>query len=294
VPNYRLLVCAAEPGLLRTEAGFSIRAQYTLRELDQADTIVVPAWRDIHERPPERLLAALRRAHRRGARIASLCSGAFVLAAAGLLDGKRATTHWMYADMLARNFSAIRVDPAVLYVDEGSVLTSAGTAAGIDLCLHMVRLDHGAEVANIYARRMVVPPHRDGGQAQYVEAPMPRSAEDQTFGATLDWAMSHLDQRITVARLASHAHSSPRTFARRFLASTGTTPLRWLLGQRVIAARRLLETSELPVDQVAELCGFGSAASMRLHFSRLVGNNPTAYRRTFRQSIGEMQLGKTA
>jgi transcriptional regulator GlxA family with amidase domain len=243
--------------------------------------VVVPAWRDSGDTPPEPLLEALRAAHRRGARIASLCTGAFVLAHAGLLDGKRATTHWMHAEKLAAMFPQVRVDPAVLYVDEGDVLTSAGTAAGIDLCLHMVRLDHGAEVANVYARRMVVPPHRDGGQAQYVEMPVGRTPDHDGLATTLSWALSNLDQPITVEQMAARANQSPRTFARRFRAVTGTTPLRWLLSQRVAAAQRLLETSDLPVEVVAQRCGFGAAATLRLHFGRTVGISPLAYRRTF-------------
>lgn len=284
LPNYRLLVCAAEPGPLRTNAGVTIATAHGLEALAGADTVVVPAWRDIDEAPPPALLAALRAAHGRGARLASLCSGAFVLAAAGLLDGRRATTHWMYARALAERYPAVRVDPDVLYVDAGSVLTSAGTAAGIDLCLHLVRLDYGAAVANLFARRMVVPPHREGGQAQYVEAPLPQAPDGIPLGPTLDWALGHLAEALTVERLAARAGLSPRTFARRFRAETGTTPLQWLLAQRVLAAQRQLETSDRAVERVAEDCGFGTAATLRLHFGRLVGVAPTAYRRAFRQA----------
>ncbi|MGH7904950.1 MAG: transcriptional regulator FtrA [Candidatus Dormibacteraceae bacterium] len=283
LPNYRLFVCGIEPSPLRTKSGFTIGTRYGLRTLERADTIIVPAWRDIEEPPPERLLGALRRAHRRGARVASLCTGAFVLAAAGLLDGRRATTHWMNAEALARRFPAVHVDPAVLYVDEGRLLTSAGTAAGMDLCLHLVRLDHGAEVANMFGRRMVVPPHRDGGQAQYLEAPVPRDAEDERLRAALEWAAAHLAQPLTVERLAAQAAMSVRTFARRFQAATGTSPLRWLLLQRVAAAQRMLESSDLPTEEVAERCGFGSASSLRLHFRRRLGTSPTSYRSTFRR-----------
>jgi len=229
------------------------------------------------------LLDALRAAYERGTRIASLCSGAFVLAHAGLLDGKRATTHWMYAGLLAQMFPRIDVDPSVLYIDEGQVLTAAGTAAGIDLCLHMVRQDHGAQAANLFARRMVVPPHRSGGQAQYVEAPLPPKVDEDPLGETMSWAVTHLDEPLTVQAMASHAHLSPRTFARQFLAMTGTSPLRWLLVQRVAAAQRLLETADLTVDHVAQACGLGSAANLRLHFGRVVGTSPTAYRKAFRQ-----------
>jgi transcriptional regulator GlxA family with amidase domain len=204
-----------------------------------------------------------------------------VLAHAGLLDGRRATTHWMYSRQFAEMFPRVRLDPGVLYVDEGSILTSAGTAAGIDLCLHMVRSDHGAAVANLYARRMVVPPHRDGGQAQFVEAPVPAAAGDGRLEDTMEWALRHLNRPLTVDELAARASMSPRTFARRFRAAAGTTPLRWLLLQRIAAAQRLLETTDLAIDCVAEESGLGSAANLRLHFRRERRTSPSAYRRTF-------------
>jgi transcriptional regulator GlxA family with amidase domain len=283
-PWYRFVVCAAEPPPVRTSVGFSIDTPYGLDEVRKADTVIVPAWAGASTRPvPDHLIDALRTAHRRGARILSVCSGAFVLAAAGLLDGRRATTHWMYTDELARRYPSIEVDPRVLYVDEGDVMTSAGTAAGIDLCLHVVRLDHGAEVANAVARRMVVPPHRDGGQAQFVEAPVPPSAGDDPLATTLGWMLEHLDQPLSVDDLAERSHMSPRHFARRFRAATGTTPHQWLLSQRVLLASRLLETTEMPVELVAQRCGMGSAANLRAHFQRAVGTSPLAYRRTFRR-----------
>jgi transcriptional regulator GlxA family with amidase domain len=213
-----------------------------------------------------------------------VCSGAFVLAAAGLLDGRRATTHWMFADDLAERYPEVKVDPDVLYVDEGDVLTSAGTAAGIDLCLHVVRLDFGAEIANAVARRMVVPPHRDGGQAQFVDEPVPDGPGADLFGDTLTYMQEHLDEPLPVDELAARSAMSPRTFARRFRAATGTTPHRWLVRQRVLLAQRLLETTDLPVDRVAERCGFGAAAGLRDHFTRQVRTSPLAYRRTFRAS----------
>jgi transcriptional regulator GlxA family with amidase domain len=213
-----------------------------------------------------------------------VCSGAFVLAAAGLLDGRRATTHWMYTDDLAAMYPEVKVDPDVLYVDEGDVLTSAGTAAGIDLCLHVVRQDFGAEIANAVARRMVVPPHRDGGQAQFVDEPVPDGPGIDLFGDTLAFMQEHLDEPLSVDDLAARAAMSPRTFARRFRASTGTTPHKWLVRQRVLLAQRLLETTDLPIDRVAERCGFGSAAGLREHFSRQVRTSPLSYRRTFRAS----------
>ena len=282
LPNYRVLVCAAEPGPITTAMGYGIQPRHGLRSMSQADTIVVPSWRDVRETPPEPLLRALRSAYRRGARIASLCAGAFVLAHAGLLDGRRATTHWMYSDALAARFPQVDVDPTVLYVDEGSILTSAGTASGIDLCLHIVRKDHGAEVANAFARRMVVPPHRDGGQAQFVQTPMAAPSDGNHLAATLEWALEHLDEPLTVEQLAAHANRSPRTFARHFRAETGTTPLRWLLAQRIVAAQRMLETTDEPVAEVAIGCGFGSSAALRMHFGRVLGTSPASYRRTFR------------
>jgi transcriptional regulator GlxA family with amidase domain len=281
VPNYRLIVCAAEEGPLRTKAGFGIEAPCGLTDLHEAQTVVVPAWRDVEEPPPAALLDALRRSYRRGARVVSLCSGAFVLAAAGLLDGRRATTHWMYADALAKRFPAVEVDPAVLYVDEGQILTSAGTAAGIDLCLYLVRQDYGAEVANVFARRMVVPPHRDGGQAQYVQSPMAPGPSEGPLTETLAWACENLQEPLTVERMAAHARMSPRTFARRFREVTGTTPLKWLLNQRILEAQRQLETSDVPVEWIAQNCGFGTSATIRLHFRRMVGVSPTDYRKTF-------------
>jgi transcriptional regulator GlxA family with amidase domain len=287
VPWYRFSVCAAEPPPIRASVGgFTIDTPYGLDEVVRADTVVVPAWGAdrLDEEPPPGLLDALRTAHARGARILSVCSGAFVLAAAGLLDGRRATTHWMHSEELARRYPAVRVEPGVLYVDEGDVMTSAGTAAGIDLCLHIVRLDHGAEIANAVARRMVVQPHRDGGQAQYVEAPVPSLAGSDLFSATLTWMTENLDQPVTVEDLAERAAMSPRTFARRFRATTGTTPLQWVVRQRVVLAQRLLETTDEPVERIAERCGFGTAAGLRLHFRRSLATSPQAYRRTFRRS----------
>ena len=290
LPNYRLVLAAVDPPPIRTSVGFLVDGVHSLRVLSRADTIVVPGWRHSFDPVPDVLLRALQRAHDRGARLASVCTGSFVLAAAGLLDGKRATTHWMHAARLQAMYPKVDVDPAVLYVDEGSILTSAGTAAGIDLCLHMVRRDHGAEVANLFARRMVVPPHRDGGQAQFVETPLPALPHHDGLGPTLEWAVRHLGQDLTVERLARRARLSPRTFARRFKAETGTTPLQWLLSQRVLAAQRLLESSDLPVDRVADAVGFGPA-TLRLHFGRVVGTSPTAYRATFRQRDPQPKAG---
>jgi len=280
-PWYRFMVVAAEPSPIQSSTGFTIGTDHGLRDLRKADTIVVPA-RTGSEITAGPLIDELRRAHARGARILSVCTGAFMLAAAGLLDGKRATTHWSHADELARRYPAVKVDPCVLYVDEGDVLTSAGTAAGIDLCLHVVRHDFGADVANALARRMVVPPHRDGGQAQFVDRPVPDAPEGDPFLATLASLQAHIDEPLTVEELARRAAMSPRTFARRFRAVTGTTPHQWLVRQRVLYAQRLLETTDESVDRVAALAGFGSAAALRPHFQRIVRTSPLAYRRTFR------------
>jgi transcriptional regulator GlxA family with amidase domain len=286
VPSYDVRVCSYdEPPFTTNGAGFTIDTPHRLETLAWADTIIVPGWPSPKKGlPPPDVCDALRRAHRRGVRFASLCSGAYVLAAAGLLDGARATTHWMYADDFARRFPQIDVDPGVLYVGHGQVWTSAGTAAAIDLCLHFVRMDHGAEVANVVARRMVVPAHRDGGQAQYVQAPVPETCSDDDLAVTLDWAVQHLDRELGVEDLARRARMSPRTFARRFKLATGTTPLQWLLTQRVVLAQRLLEGTDLPIETVAGRCGFGSAATLRQHFGRVVGTSPVAYRQTFRRA----------
>jgi transcriptional regulator GlxA family with amidase domain len=276
---YDFRLVAAEPGPIRTEGGFILDTPHTIDELARADTIIVPACGD-RDGSPE-LRAALRAAHARGARIASICTGAFILAAAGLLDGRRATTHWAHAARLAETYPQVDVDPNVLYVEDGTIFTSAGTAAGIDLCLHLVRRDLGSDVANAVARRMVVPPHRDGGQAQFVDAPVPRGDAD-SLGPLLDWALANLEQQLTLDDLARHAHISTRTLVRRFQAATGTTPLQWLLAQRVRRARHLLEATDEPVERIAALAGFGTAANLRQHFTRAVGVAPMAYRRTFR------------
>lgn len=282
LPTYDFAVCAAQAPPLRSSSGFLLDTPHRLDRLAAADLVAIPAWNVESLPPPQPLLDALRAAVERGARVMSVCSGAFVLAAAGLLDGRRATTHWMFAAELAARHPRVEVDPDVLYVVDGPVLTSAGTAAGIDLCLHIVRSEHGAAVANKLARRMVVPPHRDGGQAQYVEAPVPPSDVGDELGGVLTWAMAHLDLPLTVDQLAARAVMSPRTFARRFLAVTGTTPHHWLLGQRVILAQRLLEEGSSTMEEVARRCGFGSAATLRQQFGSRRGISPRAYRRSFR------------
>ncbi|MCP3821524.1 helix-turn-helix domain-containing protein [Streptomyces sp. A3M-1-3] len=283
LPVYDFALCAAQPGPLNARSGtFGISVPYGLDRLESADLIAVPAERPREPQEySEPLLDALRRAVDRGARVLSVCTGAFTLGAAGLLDGRPCTTHWMHAPELARRYPRALVDPDVLYVDDGQVVTSAGTAAGIDACLHIVRQEHGPEVANTIARRMVVPPHRDGGQAQYIERPLPRTACD-TVGDVLAWMERHLDAEITVEQLADRAHMSPRTFARRFLQETGTTPYRWLLRQRVLLAQELLEATDDTMDAIAGRSGFGNAAALRHHFLRTLGTTPNAFRRTFR------------
>jgi transcriptional regulator GlxA family with amidase domain len=244
---------------------------------------VLPGWRDPAEAPPEALVVAIRKAHGRGARVMSICSGVFVLAATGLLEGQRATTHWRYTERLARMFPHIDVQPDVLYIDNGSVLTSAGSAAGIDLGLHLIRRDYGAEVANQVARRLVVSPHRDGGQAQFIDVKV-RSEAAESLGDVLAWASANLDRPLSVQDLAARAHLAPRTLARRFRNEVGTTPHRWLTQQRVALAQRMLETTTASVEQIAGEAGFGSAVTLRHHFQQIVGTSPTAYRRQFRQA----------
>lgn len=265
-----------------TNANWSITTPWRIEDLADADTIVIVTWSDYEVPAPPKVLAALRDAHERGARIMSVCSGAFLLAQAGLLDGRRATTHWVYAAALAERHPAVDVDPDVLFVDGGDgIYTSAGTAAGIDLCLHIVRLDRGAAVANAVARRMVVPPQRAGGQAQFVAAPVPEVPDGDTMAETLAWAVENLDRPLQVEELARRALLSPRTFARRFVEVTGTTPARWLSRQRVLHAQHLLETTAIPVEVVAQRCGFGSGTTLRAHFRDAVGTSPLAYRRAF-------------
>jgi transcriptional regulator GlxA family with amidase domain len=283
--DYEMTLCATEPGPVQTTSGFPVVASHGLDALAEAGTIVVPGFDPKEWPPPREALDALRTAHARGARVASICTGAFALGAAGLLDGRRATTHWRYAAQLAALCPQAQIDPGVLYVDEGDLLTSAGVAAGIDLCLHLLRRDHGVAAANAAARHTVVAPHRSGGQAQFIERAVPPS-DDGSLEGTRAYALARLDEPFTVAQLARHACTSERTFNRRFRQETGTTPLRWLHAQRVDHARRLLETSDLPVETVAQRCGFGSAAILRQHFRRATSTTPTAYRRTFAGSDG--------
>lgn len=284
-PWYRFLVVSQDPSPIRTSTGFLLATDLGLDALAEADTIVVPGWADDLRPPRPETIEAVRAAYDRGARLLSICIGAFVLAATGLLDGRRATTHWRFADRLQRHYPRIRVDPDVLYIDDGQILTSAGTAAGIDLGLHVVRLDHGAAVANQVARRIVMPPHRDGGQAQYIEAPVPAVTDDDPIRSTLAWIVEHLDEDLGVELLAARAAMSPRTFMRHFRSATGTTPLDWILRQRIHLAQRLLETTDLSLELVADRAGFGSPVTMRHHFGQRLQTSPVQYRRTFRSAV---------
>ena len=278
---YKFKVCSVDHQPVRANGGITISAGRGLRALETAGTILIPGWRTAAgEPPPPALIRALRRAHTQGARLVSICSGVFALAATGLLDGKRATTHWRYLDQLTSLYPKIHVEPDVLYVDEGNILTSAGSAAGIDLCLHIVRRDYGAEIANHVARRMVVPPHRDGGQAQYVPSPI-RSSTDGGLAPILEWAQSTLNEALLVEDLARKAAMSPRTFARRFREETGTTPHRWLIHQRILAAQRLLETTAKSIDQIAESVGLQTAASLRKQFRQELRTTPSLHRQKF-------------
>lgn len=281
LPLFDFALVSEAPGVLRTDTGIPITVEHGLERLARSDIVLITAWELFDRVPSPVLLDAFREAHARGATIVSQCTGAFVVAAAGLLDGLRVTTHWRWAGELAARFPGVRVDPSVLYVDNGQVITGAGTAAGVDTLLHLVRREWGAAAANALAREMVVPPHRDGGQAQFIDAPVP-ACEDDLLGAVLEWASAHLADEISVDGMARRALMSPRSFARRFKAATGTTPHAWLLGQRLAAAEALLEESDASVEEVARLVGFGTAAGLRDQFTRRRGVSPRAYRQTFR------------
>ena len=277
---YDFRACTVDGRRIETTTGFGVDSVAGLEALERADTVVVPGYRHVLDRPAEEAIEGLRAVYARGGRVVSICTGAYALAHAGLLDGRRATTHWFFATKLAEMFPAITVEPNALYVDEGRILTSAGLSAGVDLCLHLVRRDHGEEVGAALARIMVASPHRDGGQAQFIDRPIP--AGNGSLDGARRWALQNLSGPVDVSSWARQAQVSPRTFARRFVAETGTTPLRWLHSQRVLEARRLLESTDLPVEEVATRAGFGSAPSLREHFRRATETTPTAYRRAFR------------
>jgi AraC family transcriptional regulator, transcriptional activator FtrA len=276
---YAFDLCAPT-GRARLAGGVELSTPGDLDAIAAADTVIVPHG-GARDAVPAELLDAMLAAHAAGGRLVSFCSGAFTLAATGLLDGRRATTHWMLTDDFRRRFPRVTLDPNVLFVDEGDVLTSAGTAAGIDLALHLVRLDHGAEAARGIARRMVVPPHRDGGQAQYIDPPHEPRVDADGMGGLLDWLRSDLRRHVTVAEMARRSAMSERTFVRRFKEATGTTPFRWVASQRLQRAQQLLETTDLDVDRIAAEAGFGTAANLRQHVRRELGTTPTAYRRSF-------------
>ena len=281
---YRVIVCSERPGRpLMANNGLKVIADAGLGALARADTIIVPGSRDIVEASPA-LLDALRRAHRRGVRVASICAGAFILAAAGLLDGRRATTHWAHTEELSRRYPRVQVDANVLYVDDGDIMTAAGRAAGLDLCLHIVRRDHGTDIANQVARRLVIAPHREGGQAQYIRQPVP-PVEGDALATVFDWAQRHLDRDLTISSLAAKARMSRRTFIRRFEDATGMSPGEWVVQTRVAKARELLEATRIPIEGVATETGFGSADAMRHHFRLRLGTSPANYRAAFRAPI---------
>src|SRR5579863_193301 len=286
---YRFAVCAAERGPIRAAGDITIAAPYTLKLLDRAQTIVIPGWRDPDETAPEPLLRKLRAAYRRGARLCSICSGVFVLAAAGVLENKRVTTHWRYADKLQQRYPSLQVEPDALYVDEGQIITSAGSAAGLDMLLHIVRSDHGSAVANRVAQRLVVPPHREGGQSQFVPRPMP-PGDSSRIAKLMDWVRARPALPHTLASLAERAAMSPRTLQRQFLEATGFGPYEWLIRERVAVAKEMLEAAApMAMSTVAERSGFGSEESLRRHFRRIVQTSPAAYRRKFGASSARPQ-----
>lgn len=288
VPWYQFGVCAAERGPVRAMGGIEVAVRHSLKLLDRADTIVIPGWRDADEEPPTALTQRLRRAYQRGARLCSICSGVFVLAAAGVLDGKRATTHWRYAAQLAQKYPRIRVEPNALYVDEGRVLTSAGSAAGLDMLIHMVRKDYGPRIANQVAQRLVIPPHRQGGQAQFIPRPV-ATDERGRLAKLLDWTRAHLSQTHTVDSLSRKASMSSRTLQREFRAATGESVYAWLVRERIERARELLEENALSLSQIASRVGIASPESLRHHFRRVVGTTPAGYRARFtrRRAAGQ-------
>ncbi|MEU4651602.1 GlxA family transcriptional regulator [Nocardia fluminea] len=281
-PWYELKICTETPDPVRVIGGATMTSPYGLAEFAAADTVVVPSVADPRAQTSPELIDALRRAHSNGSRIVSICSGAFALAAAGLLDGRRATTHWRYADLLRERYPSVEVDPEPLYTDEGDILTSAGCAAGLDLALHLVRNDLGSSVANAVARRLVIQPHRAGGQAQYIESPMPPEPGDAPIARSLSWALEHLADPIGVPDLARVAGLSPRTYLRHFVRETGTTPSKWLIAQRIQAALAMLENGDAPIEEIATAAGFATPVTFRHHFTRAVRTSPSSYRRTFR------------
>ncbi len=277
---YRLTIATEHPGALRIQPGLRVDVRAGLGAFRSADTIIVAGWSS-QVTASEALVRSLRKAHARGARIVSFCTGTFLLAQAGILDGRCATTHWNATERFRTRHPGVGLDPDVLYVDDGEILTSAGSASGFDLAIHLVRLDHGAHVANLVARELVIAPHRQGGQAQFIPTPVPAAGLDDGLGPTLDWIAENLHQDLSLAAMARHANLSTRQFSRRFRDTTGTTPHQWLIRQRLLRAQELLEQTELSVEEVAQRCGFANAAAMRPHFARLLTTSPADYRRCF-------------
>jgi AraC family transcriptional regulator, transcriptional activator FtrA len=281
VPWYSLTICAETREPVRVIGGATLQTPHGLDVLADAGTVIVPSVADPEREPSAQVVAALRWAHDDGARLVSICTGAFALAGASLLDGRRATTHWRHSDLLRRRYPRVEVDPAPLYVDDGDVLTSAGCAAGLDLCIHLVRRDHGAAVANAVARRLVIPPHREGGQAQYIEGPVVHDPEDDRVARSMTWMLENLNRPITLEQLADRAHMSARSYLRHFLRCTGTSPIKWLIARRVQASLPLLERTDLGVEQIAAAVGFETPVTFRHHFSQAMRTSPSAYRRAF-------------
>ena len=281
LPPYALRHCAPVPGRVRCEHGLEIEVPHGLEAMAQADVVIVPSWREPEAAAPAAVTEALRQAHARGAQVVGLCLGAFVLGDAGLLDGRGATTHWGWRELFARRFPKADFRPDVLYVDDGDVVTSAGTVAAIDCCLNLVRRRHGAAVANRVARLLVTPPHRQGGQAQFIEQPVPALASENRLPGVLEWARERLAEPLSLDALAEAAHMSRRTFTRRFKEATGTTVAKWLAAERLARAQQLLETTALPIERIASEAGFGTALSLRQHFAARLGTAPSAYRRAF-------------
>ncbi|MFC0397686.1 GlxA family transcriptional regulator [Paraburkholderia rhizosphaerae] len=285
VPRYSVILCAEKPGPIPTMSDFDIDIRRDLTALENAHTVIMPAWRDTADPPSQALLNALRAAHARGCRVVGLCLGSFVLAQAGLLDGRKASTHWAWAEEFKATYPQVELDQKALYVEDGNILTSAGTAAAIDCCLHLVRRDHGAEIANRVARRLVVAPHRHGGQAQYIEKPLPGSEGRDPLSTTLAWTLEHLDEPHSLESLAARARMSVRSFTRHFRKKTGTTLTQWLLNHRLQRAQRLLETGNCSIDVVAETAGFSSTVTFRQHFTQAFSIPPAAYRKQFQSRL---------
>lgn len=291
LPPCEIRVCTPNAAPITTTAGFSVSSGHGLDEVAGASMVIVPSWPDPELPAPPDIVEAIRAAHEGGARVVGLCLGAFVVADTGLLADRPAATHWKWADVFARRFPDVRLDRESLYVDDGDIVTSAGTTAAIDTCLHLLRRQHGAELANRVARRLVTPPHREGGQAQFIEHPLPTTGSEHPLAATLRWAIEHLGEDLTVDVLAAHANMSRRTFTRHFRGTVGTSVTAWIATQRIVMAQRLLETGDCTIERIAAQCGFGSAVTMREQFSRALGTTPSAYRRTFQGPTLDLNRG---